>query len=99
MALKLQPLGAIKVNHRPPSPLVDAAVSHLGILDILVNNAGIAIQGVMVGDPKLDANALDHQWHVDVLGLVAATPAASHKLTDGGRIIFIGSGFGTRITF
>jgi 3-oxoacyl-[acyl-carrier protein] reductase len=79
--------------------LMDAAVSHFGKIDILVNNAGIAIQGVLVDDPKLDASELDRQWHVNVLGAVATTRAAARILSEGGRIIFIGSGFGIRIAF
>jgi 3-oxoacyl-[acyl-carrier protein] reductase len=79
--------------------LMDAAVSHFGKIDILVNNAGIAIQGVLVDDPKLDASELDRQWHVNVLGAVATTRAAARILSEGGRIIFIGSGFGIRSAF
>ncbi|MGX1305739.1 3-oxoacyl-[acyl-carrier protein] reductase [Amorphus suaedae] len=80
-------------------PLVDAVVAHFGRLDILVNNAAIAVQGKTVDDPDLDTAGLDRQWQINVLGTVATTRAAAQKLTDGGRIIFIGSGLGTRIAF
>ena len=93
---------AIRSDQADPTSaksLVDAAVSHFGKIDILVNNAGIAIQGTLVDDPELDAGVLDRQWHVNVLGAVATTRAAARILSDGGRIIFIGSGFGTRIAF
>ncbi len=80
-------------------PLVDAVVDHFGRLDILVNNAAIAVQGKTVDDPTLDPEEFDRQWHVNVLGAVATTRAAAQKLSDGGRIVFIGTGFGTRVAF
>lgn len=80
-------------------PLVEAVIGHFGKLDILVNNAAIAVQGKTVDDPELDSAAYDSQWQVNVMGVVATTRAASRKLTDGGRIIFIGSGLGSRVPF
>jgi 3-oxoacyl-[acyl-carrier protein] reductase len=80
-------------------PLVDKVIEHFGRLDILVNNAAIAVQGKTVDDPDLDTVNLDRQWQVNVLGTVATTRAAAPVLSDGGRIIFIGSLFGTRAPF
>lgn len=79
--------------------LIDDVVSHFGKLDILVNNAAIAVQGKLVDDPELDVEALDRQWHINVLGAVATTRAAARQLTDGGRIIFIGSAIASRVAF
>lgn len=79
--------------------LIDAVVSHFGKLDILVNNAAVAVQGKTVDDPELNTAELDHQWAINVLGAVATTRAAAQKLSDGGRIIFIGSALGTRVAF
>ena len=79
--------------------LIDAVVSHFGKLDILVNNAAIAVQGKKVDDPELNADELDRQWRINVLGTVATTRAAAPRLSDGGRIIFIGSGLGSRVAF
>ncbi|MEP9352828.1 SDR family NAD(P)-dependent oxidoreductase [Xanthobacter sp. KR7-65] len=80
-------------------PLVEKVVAHFGKLDILVNNAAIAVQGKTVDDPELDTVNLDRQWQINVMGTVATTRAAAPVLTDGGRIIFIGSGLGSRVPF
>lgn len=80
-------------------PLVDKVITEFGKLDILVNNAGIAIQGQLVDDPTLDEEKYNRQWQVNVMGSIANTRAAAAKLTDGGRIIFIGSRLGTNVPF
>ncbi|MGQ2992522.1 SDR family NAD(P)-dependent oxidoreductase [Variovorax sp.] len=80
-------------------PMVDQVLSHFGRIDILVNNAGIAVQGKTVDDPALDTVNLDRQWQVNVMGTVATTRAAAPVLSDGGRIVFIGSLLGTHVPF
>jgi 3-oxoacyl-[acyl-carrier protein] reductase len=80
-------------------PLVEKVVAHLGKLDILINNAAIAVQGKTVDDPGLDTVNLDRQWQINVMGTVAVTRAAAPVISDGGRIVFIGSLFGTRVPF
>lgn len=80
-------------------PLIDAVIAEFGKLDILVNNAGIAIQGHTVDDPQLDGDKYNRQWHVNVLGTIANTRAAAPRLSNGGRIIFIGSGLGSFVPF
>jgi NAD(P)-dependent dehydrogenase (short-subunit alcohol dehydrogenase family) len=74
-------------------------VAELGGLDILVNNAGIAVQAEMVDDPDLDDDAYNRVWQVNTLGTVATTRAAAPRISDGGRIIFLGSMLGTRVPF
>ncbi|WP_200840913.1 Rossmann-fold NAD(P)-binding domain-containing protein [Geminicoccus flavidas] len=67
---------AIRSDQAEPSPapsLIHAVAAEFGRLDILVNNLSIAVQGVRVGDPKANADGLDRQWHINVLGVVAAT--------------------------
>jgi NAD(P)-dependent dehydrogenase (short-subunit alcohol dehydrogenase family) len=76
-------------------PLVEKVVAQFGRLDILVNNAAIVAKGQTVDDPALDTVALDRQWQVNVMGAVATTRAAAPVLSDGGRIVFIGSLNGT----
>ncbi|NGZ82803.1 SDR family NAD(P)-dependent oxidoreductase [Duganella aceris] len=80
-------------------PLIDQVVAHFGKLDILVNNAAIAVQGKTVDAPDLDTLNLDRQWQVNVMGAVATTRAAAPLLSNGGRIIFIGSLLGGRVPF
>ncbi|WP_176598026.1 MULTISPECIES: SDR family NAD(P)-dependent oxidoreductase [Sphingobium] len=76
-------------------PLIEGVVSHFGKLDILVNNAAVVAKGQLVDDPAFDAETQDRQWRINVQGPVATTRAAAPVLSDGGRIIFIGSLNGT----
>jgi 3-oxoacyl-[acyl-carrier protein] reductase len=80
-------------------PLVQKVVAHFGKLDVLINNAAIAVQGKAVDDPALDTANLDRQWQINVMGAVATTRAAAPVLSDGGRIVFIGSLLGTHVPF
>lgn len=67
---------------------VEQAVAELGGLDILVHNAGVA----EFASVEQDTDALfDHQFAVNVKGLHVGTRAALAHMTDGGRIILIGS--------
>ncbi|WP_197376044.1 SDR family NAD(P)-dependent oxidoreductase [Mycolicibacterium baixiangningiae] len=93
---------AIRSDQADPSSaesLIDAVVAHFGRLDILVNNAAITVQGQLVDDPELNTTDLDHQWATNVLGVVATTRAAARKLSDNGRIVFIGSAIASRVAF
>jgi NAD(P)-dependent dehydrogenase (short-subunit alcohol dehydrogenase family) len=80
-------------------PLIESVIAEFGKLDILVNNAGIAIQGQLVDDPELDGDKYNRQWQTNVMGTIANTRAAAPRLTDGGRIIFIGSLLGSYVPF
>lgn len=77
-------------------PLIEKVVAEFGGLDILINNAAIVARGQLVDDPALDTAALDRQWQVNVMGVIATTRAAARAISDGGRILFIGSLNGTR---
>ena len=76
-------------------PLVEKVVEHFGKLDILVNNAAVVAKGQRVDNPNFDVATQDRQWQINVLGPVATTRAAAPVMSDGGRIIYIGSLNGT----
>ncbi|SEL34334.1 MULTISPECIES: SDR family NAD(P)-dependent oxidoreductase [Stigmatella] len=78
--------------------LVQAAAKHFGKLDILVNSAGVFVTGV-VGDPSSDVAAFDKQFAINVGGVAAAVRAAVPLLSDGGRIISIGTTGASRAPF
>ena len=78
--------------------LIRQVVSEFGRLDILVNNAAIIVQGP-IDDPSLDGGELDRQRAVNYTGLVAGIREALKHMGEGGRIITIGSGAGTRVGF
>ncbi len=70
--------------------LVKSVASHFGSLDILVNNAGVAASG-KVDDPAVDIAALDRQLAINYNAVVVAIRVASQLMSEGGRIISIGS--------
>jgi len=99
---KLQTKGvralAIQSDHGDTTtarPLINKVMTHFGQVDILVNNAAVVATGQQVDDPALDTVALDRQWQVNVMGVIAITRAAAPVLSEGGRILFIGSRNGT----
>jgi len=77
---------------------VRAVAARFGRLDILVNNAGVTVVAT-IDDADVDLPALDRQHDVNYHGVVAAIRAAIGVLGEGGRIVTIGSGVGTRVGF
>ena len=93
---------AIQADQGDPGasrPLIEKVVETFGKLDILVNNAAVAWQGKTIDDPEIDNAAMDQQWMINTMGVIANIRAAARVLPDGGRIISVGSGLGTRIAF
>ena len=74
--------------------LVQQTVKRFGRLDILVNNAGI-----FAGGSLEDSSDEDFQKTIDVnvRAVFVAAREAAKTMTDGGRIINIGSIFGERV--
>ncbi|QAY78493.1 SDR family NAD(P)-dependent oxidoreductase [Sphingosinicella sp. BN140058] len=67
---------------------IEQAAAALGGIDILVHNAGVAEFSVVSEDSD---ETYDRQFGVNVKGLHVGTRAALPHLSDGGRIILIGS--------
>lgn len=70
------------------SAAVSAVVAEFGRLDVLVNNAGVGFVGAFAETALED---VDRVLAVNVRGVFAATQAAAGVLSDGGRVITIGS--------
>ena len=70
--------------------LVRETHAAFGRLDILVNSAGVFVTG-MVGDPSADLAAFDRQIDINIRGVATAVRTAVPLMTDGGRIISIGT--------
>jgi 3-oxoacyl-[acyl-carrier protein] reductase len=73
---------------------VEQTVREFGRLDILVNNAGIVIGGPL---EEMTVEQADRLWAVDVRAVFAATQAAARHMSEGGRIITIGSALAERV--
>ncbi len=73
---------------------VNRTVQELGGLDILVNNAGIFIAGPL---DTLTLEDIDRTIDINVRAVFLASQAAAKHLSDGGRIINIGSCLADRV--
>jgi 3-oxoacyl-[acyl-carrier protein] reductase len=89
---------ADQANRAQVQAFIAKAYETFGRVDILVNSAGVFVTGP-IGDPQTDYAALDHQLDVNVKGTVAAVRAAVPLLSDGGRIISIGTTGADHIPF
>ena len=93
---------AVQADQGDPAasePLIRKVVATFGKLDILVNNAAVAWQGKTIDDPEIDNAAMNRQWMINTMGVIANIRAAAKVLPEGGRIISVGSGLGTRVAF
>ena len=87
----------IQADHADPpaaARAVEQTVDQLGRLDILVNNAGIFAGGPM---EQTSGEDLDRILAVDVKAVFLACQAAARHMSDGGRIITIGSALANRV--
>lgn len=78
--------------------LIHSVVEQFGRLDILVNNAGISA-AAPIDSELADEATFDRQLAVNYSGAVAAIRAAFPMMSEGGRIVSISSGVGTRVGF
>jgi 3-oxoacyl-[acyl-carrier protein] reductase len=75
---------------------VQQTVDTLGGLDILVNNAGVYPHGPLA---EMTLRDVDHTLAVHVRAAFLASQAAAARMSDGGRIISIGSCFAERVPY
>src|SRR5205809_3189115 len=73
---------------------VEKTVATFGKLDVLVNNAGTAIPKTF---EETTLEEMDRVIDINIRGVFLATQAALKHMTDGGRIIMIGSAVGERV--
>jgi 3-oxoacyl-[acyl-carrier protein] reductase len=71
------------------------AADRLNGLDILVNNAGVGAIGPIT---EFTLDDVDRVLAVNIRGVYAATQAAVPRLSDGGRLIHLGSCAAGRVT-
>jgi 3-oxoacyl-[acyl-carrier protein] reductase len=87
---------AIEADSADPAAIraaVVQTVDHFGKLDIAVVNAGI----LMLGDiATVSVEDLDRMLSINVRGVFLSIQAAAARLTEGGRIITIGSNTAVR---
>lgn len=77
------------------SGIIDA-VEALGSLDILVNNVGV---GWIAPITETTDEQLEAMLNINFLGVVYSTQEAVRHISDGGRIITIGSCVGSRVPY
>jgi 3-oxoacyl-[acyl-carrier protein] reductase len=90
---------AIKADSADAAAIQNAvaqAVDRFGRLDIIVVNAGILRLGSV---ETVSLEDLDRMLDVNVRGVFVAIQAAAPRLTDGGRVITIGSNTAIRTGF
>lgn len=81
-------IAADSADARAIAGAVEQTVRAFGRLDILVNNAGIFLPEPL---EDLTLEAIDQMLAVNVRGVFVASQAAARHLSDGGRIVSIGS--------
>ncbi|MRW87388.1 SDR family oxidoreductase [Pseudoduganella sp. FT26W] len=92
------PIQADQGDAEQVTALVRQVHQHFGRLDILVNSAGVFVTGP-VDDPLADIAAFERQHAVNVTGVTTAVRAAAPLLSEGGRIVSIGTTGALRAPF
>ncbi|HSR86492.1 MAG TPA: SDR family oxidoreductase [Streptosporangiaceae bacterium] len=87
----------LQADSSDPAEIVSAVertVQEFGRIDVLVNNAGVFIAAPI---EEATLEQADRIWAVDVRAVLVAAQAAARHMTDGGRIITIGSALTDRV--
>jgi 3-oxoacyl-[acyl-carrier protein] reductase len=85
---------ADQADTKAVAEVVARVAEDFGGLDILINNAAVIAYGTI--HETLDTNAFDHQFAVNVDGVLTAIRVASRLMREGGRIISMSSGISVR---
>ncbi|WP_370745953.1 SDR family oxidoreductase [Streptomyces sp. LUP30] len=85
---RAQALRADAADPAEAAGAVERAALALGGLDVLVNNAGIGVLGPLEQFAPAD---VDRVLAVNVRGVFLASQAAAARMTEGGRIITVGT--------
>ncbi|MGY3865094.1 3-oxoacyl-ACP reductase family protein [Aeromonas bivalvium] len=89
LAIRADSADAAAVQHA-----IRQSVTHFGRLDILVNNAGVLVWGSI---EELTLDDLDRTLAVNIRSVFVASQEAARHMSQGGRIINIGSTNADRI--
>ncbi|MFM4825359.1 3-oxoacyl-ACP reductase family protein [Aeromonas bivalvium] len=89
LAIRADSADAAAVQHA-----IRQSVTHFGRLDILVNNAGVLVWGNI---EELTLDDLDRTLAVNIRSVFVASQEATRHMSQGGRIINIGSTNADRI--
>nr|WP_183807927.1 SDR family oxidoreductase [Mycoplana azooxidifex] len=76
--------------------LVRSVVAALGRIDVLVANTIRRVEG-QIDDEDVDEDALDEQMATDVRSVIALIKATSKSMSDGGRVVALGSSLADRV--
>jgi 3-oxoacyl-[acyl-carrier protein] reductase len=79
------------VPHEASTAVEQAAEFFGGRIDVLVNSAGIAVMGTVDQVDVEQLEQVQRMMATNVMGTIVTTHAASRFLTDGGRVILVGS--------
>jgi 3-oxoacyl-[acyl-carrier protein] reductase len=87
---KVESFQADQADQAQVTKLVQAVAKKFGRLDILVNNAGV-FEVSPVENSLENAAKLDRQYAINVQAVVTAVRTAAPLLSEGGRIVNVGS--------
>uniref|UniRef100_I2Q5X7 Ketoreductase domain-containing protein n=1 Tax=Desulfovibrio sp. U5L TaxID=596152 RepID=I2Q5X7_9BACT len=98
LGIRAAAFAADQADRAGAAGLVAAVVERFGRLDILVVNAGVGTLS-RLDDEAPDLAALDREYAVNMTGVAALARAAARVITEGGRIVLVGSSAAVRLGF